>query len=654
MVRNTNLDPGFKELLDSFPDKLLEMTGIGADHLDFMSYMDMLMKPSYATIADVSSDPNANVAQTTVASSMQESSKPLMKIYCLNELYKRARDKWGKTAADRMLTRVFEGGLYPSDLHMLFMPYCFNFSASWLMYKGLPFIARTQSSPARHADSFVQHATQLIMYASNHQSGAVALTGFFTAYAWYAKRDGLSKKEMVQDFQNFTYTINQPVRFSAQTPFVNLSIFDRHYLTSLYGDMQYPDGTTPDIDYVMEVQKVYIEWFISEIQSKGIVFTFPVLTASILLDPETNEPKDDEFVDWLVKVNAEYALINIYMSKKASSLSSCCRLSNDIDALAELGYVNSFGAGGDGIGSVGVATVNLPHVALQYEKQRKAAESSGEETKAEIKSYDSILDSYAEDARRIVVIRREWVADNIKRGLLPLYDHGFIDINSQYCTVGITGMYEAFDFAGGDISDLDSYKEFAKNSLAVINRGNLEAAKETGYPFNLEQVPAENQAVKLASKDMALGLQNKFRMYSNQWVPLTGNLDVIMRMNLAGELDTLCGGGAILHVTVEGKVTAAVQKKLLQLAAKMGVIYFAFNYVLSRCKNCSTITQGDIFKCPHCGSTNIEAFSRVVGFVTPVDNWHKERRSEFHKRTRYNLDARQKTLAAGTAGAAAD
>ena len=83
MVRNTNLDPGFKELLDSFPDKLLEMTGIGADHLDFMSYMDMLMKPSYATIADVSYDPNANVAQTTVASSMQESSKPLMKIYCL-------------------------------------------------------------------------------------------------------------------------------------------------------------------------------------------------------------------------------------------------------------------------------------------------------------------------------------------------------------------------------------------------------------------------------------------------------------------------------------------------------------------------------------------------------------------------------------------
>lgn len=634
------LDPQFEAILDDTPDRILALSGIGSKQTNFSTHFGDLMAGNGLAMADVSSDPNANVSHSTAATATQESSKPLLRLLGLERIFVSIREKEGKEAAERVVRRILDGGLYPSDLHLLYMPYCYNLSASMLMSAGLPFIPRTPSKPAKHADSFAQHALQLIIYASNHQSGAVALTGFFVAYAWYAKRENLTKKEMVQELQKFTYSINQPVRYSVQTPFVNLTLFDREYLREMYGDMVMPDGSTPNIEEVMSVQKLYAEWFVNHMTETGLVFTFPVLTASILLDKETKKPRDTEFVDWLTKTNAELGLINIYMSENASSLSSCCRLSNDINMLAELGYVNSFGAGGDGIGSVGVCTVNLPHVALLA---RREAERSGTDARDE---FLALLPSYVADSQRVVNVRRDWVKENIAKGLLPLYNYNFMDLNSQYNTVGICGMYEAGYFLGltGDIRG--KYLPFAEGTLKAINTINLAKAKEDGLPYNMEQVPAENQAVKMAEKDRVLGLQSEFRLYSNQWVPLTAGVDVFTRIDLAGKLDRLCSGGAILHLTVDGKISAEVQRRLINFAAEKGVVYFAFNYVLSKCTACGYLGQGDVNTCPKCGVTGaIETYSRVVGFVTPVTNWHKERRNEFHLRERYSLDARQKDLA---------
>lgn len=632
------LDSHFEEILASVPERLLTLSGIGPRQTDFSAHFADLMTGGLP-MADVSSDPNANVSASTAATGTQESSKPLLRLYCLERIFLSIKEKDGKAAAERVLRRILDGTLYPSDLHLFFMPYCYNYSASMLMAKGLPFIPRTPSQPAKHPDSFTQHALQLIIYASNHQSGAVALTGFFVAYAWYAKREGLTKREMIQELQKFTYSLNQPVRYSVQTPFVNLSIFDRPYLEEMYGSLVLPDGSTPDIEEVMSVQKLFAEWFTAHMVETGLVFTFPVLTASVLLDKETRKPRDSEFVDWLTKTNAELGLINIYMSENASSLSSCCRLSNDINMLAELGYVNSFGAGGDGIGSVGVCTINLPHAALE------ARQLAGKDGNAEAE-FRAILTSCTEDAQRVVNVRRTWVKENIAKGLLPLYNHNFMDLNSQYNTVGICGMYEAGYFLGHTDDIRGKYLPFATDTLNIINSINLEQAKQDGIPYNLEQVPAENQAVKLAEKDRSQGLQDKFRLYSNQWIPLTAGVDVFTRIDLAGRLDRLCSGGAILHLTVDGKISAEVQRRLLNFAAEKGVVYFAFNYTLSKCTGCEWLGQGDLNTCPRCGTTGaMETYTRVVGFVTPVSNWNKERRAEFHQRERYSLDARQKDMA---------
>ena len=105
---------------------------------------------------------------------------------------------------------------------------------------------------------------------------------------------------------------------------------------------------------------------------------------------------------------------------------------------------------------------------------------------------------------------------------------------------------------------------------------------------------------------------------------------------------------------ISTKVTAAVQKSLLQYCAREGVVYCALNYTLTRCGSCGTVTAGDIAKCPECGATNVEAYTRVVGVVTPVRSWHAKRREEFYKRKRYsNLDARQKEIKNLIAGNAA-
>ena len=577
--------------------------------MDFEKYFDYLLNTN-GVVADLSVDPNANVAQRSIASVMQEVSKPFMKDYCLSKLYSYAASL-GRPEIEK---KIREGELYVSDSHMLYAPYCWNFSASHLMAFGLPFIPRIPSKPAAHADSFVQHAVQLLMYASNHQSGAAALTSFFVALDWFVRRDGLSDGEIKQLFQIFTYSVNQPVRFSAQSPYVNLSVFDRYYLHGLYGHFTNPDGSRADEGSVQKLQRMYVEWFTDEVEKTGFVFTFPVITACLLLD-EGGNVMDEEFLRWLSSVNSKYGMINIYMSKNADSLSSCCRLRND------LGYVNSFGSGGDGVGSVGVCTINLPHVAL----------IAGDESKF----FDRLKEDVS-DAQACVEFRRNWVKSNIDKGLLPLYDHGFMTLSRQYCTVGIVGAWEAARFLG-----IRDYFSFARRVLETINAMNEKRKKETGFPYNVEQVPAENMAVYMAQRDRELGLQDRYEIYSNQWIPLSAEVDVMERIHTAGLLDGLATGGAILHVTTEGSVSPETHSSIVKLCARQGVVYFALNYVLSKCLSCEGITAGEPVLCPTCGGARFDRFTRVVGFITPVKNWKKERRDEFGKRVRYSLERKE-------------
>lgn len=263
--------------------------------------------------------------------------------------------------------------------------------------------------------------------------------------------------------------------------------------------------------------------------------------------------------------------------------------------------------------SLGVATVNLPRIA--YKNIRDENEFF-EELK------DMVIDCQSiNNAKRNIVVKR------VENGNYPLVSHGFIDIKKQYSTVGINGLYEALEIMGYNILNEDG-KEFALKIINTINEVNDRLQKQYQAPHNVEQIPAENVSIKLADKDRLLKYNNKYEIYSNQFIPLITEANLMDRIELQGIFDKYFSGGAIAHLNVEQKIDDP--KKLEDLivdTAKKGVIYFAINYLLRRCENGHMTVGNGRDDCPVCKGTITNTYTRVVGFLTDTNNWHKVRRS---------------------------
>jgi len=324
------------------------------------------------------------------------------------------------------------------------------------------------------------------------------------------------------------------------------------------------------------------------------------------------EDYDEEFV-YCVEMNDKE---DHYFTLPNGVHVSNCRLRSKKDNP----YFNSFGGASSTIGSLGVCTLNMPHIA--YESKDK--EVFLEKIKTEV-----------ETSARVNHAKRIFIKKGILDGFLPLYKHDFIQLGKQYSTTGLTGINEALEILGLDILTPEG-QEYLEQVLKVINTECDKFQDKYDSPHNVEQVPSENSSVKLALKDKILGLNSKYTIYSNQFIPLTTNADMLDRINIQGKFDDLFSGGAICHVNIEDKLEDINKiKDVIKHSAKKGVIYFALNYTLNECENGHmTVGKGD--KCNICGKKIINVFTRVVGFLTNVKNWNKVRREEeFPKRKWY-------------------
>lgn len=639
----------FAEQISKYPDRLLELNGISSHQLGLAQFYDDLMKRT-SRLADTSVDSNANVGSKTTAAILQEIDKPRQRLYALNGIweYLVKNDSWER--AVEVLDAIIGGLIYPHDLPLfMYDHYCYAFSAEKIMKDGLPFIPRLPSKPAQHARSFIAHVNQFIQFASNHQAGATALPGLWVAYAYYAKKDGLTLEGRQQDYQEFIFTCNQPVRYSAQSPFVNVSLLDKYYMQGQYGAIYdedgrvvghkftYPDGSLPDWEFVDQIQREFYEYFNKCIDDNGRPITFPVITAAMIKDKKTGLPADRDFLDWFCKENVKHCSANILLNYDPNNFASCCRMMNYTDPLK---YTNSFGAGGDSIGSWGVATLNLAGIAGEGLKNDRTGYS--------YTKFLADVKKYADMAREIVGIRRHYVTQNIQRGLLPLFTMGYVKPESLYLTVGIVGAYEALEQLGCFSRDrVDNCLNYYVDVLDILNAGNKEANDEqTNTIYNLEQVPAENAAVKLATIDRVLG-RHDYKLLSNQWLPLSYNTDIFSRLEVSGALDTAMSGGAIVHISAGQELDANSMQALIDYASKTENVYFAVNYMFSCCHDCHTISHSaNTMVCPKCGGSNLDKFTRVVGFITPLDTWSTPRREE----QRIQLDLQMKNYVAGRAG----
>ena len=409
-----------------------------------------------------------------------------------------------------------------------------------------------------------------------------------------------------------------------QSAFVNVSIFDREYYEALFGGVEFPDGTFA-IDYVdefIEHQKIFME-VVSQVRQENM-FTFPVLTYSLLY--KDGKFVDEEFARWCSDHNCKWNDSNFFVSGDVTTLSNCCRLLSDTSKLE--GFINSIGGTALSIGSVKVNTINLVHIF--YEIEDNLSE----------KKYLDILTNRTQLCCKVLDRVRHIIKRNTEKGLLPNYCDGGIELNKQYCTIGILGLYEVMEKFGYITTDEFGNKFYTEEGIAFSQKifdvlNNVKDNFTSEYSFNIESVPAERAAVNLCAKDNALfGKCDNF-IYSNQWIPLTEKCTINEKIRTSAILDNQCSGGAIAHINIDNNFpNKEMAWNMLNYIASQGVIYFCYNTKINVCKNHHGFVGTNIST--ECGEEVSDTYQRVVGFLTPSKSYSKDRYKEFSARQWYD------------------
>ena len=610
-------DDLYMHLKAKYNQKLFDMDGIG-EQTDMSKFSQKFF--SVKTTSDASIDANANVDDISVIAYHSELPKPFFRMNSYYMLWRELKRLYGLQVANDIVEKQLSGDIYINDFHGIggAMPYCYNYSTYDILSKGLPMVKKIKSYPPKHLYAFKSQLEQFTVLASNSTLGACGLADMLIIISYFAKKILASKQDAHFKFEtekdcwnyikeniiSFIYTINQPMRAN-QSPFTNVSIYDRNFINQLKDDYLFPDGSNVDVELLEQVQELFMSIMVEETRRTPI--TFPVQTACFSVDKEGNL-LDEKFAHVVAKYNKEFGQINIYCGDSAT-LSSCCRLRSD----KSNEYFNSFGSGSSKIGSMGVVTINLPRLAFKFQD--------------DIDGFYEELTSLVKICGRINHVKRRLVQKRIDNGNHPLYTLGFIDINTQYSTVGINGFNECIEIMGYDILE-ESGQSFGLDIIKIINDENDRCAKQYKTAHNCEQIPAENVSIKLAQKDRLLKYNDKYEIYSNQFIPLITNADMLDRIKLQGLFDKHFSGGAIAHINVESTIEDEAQiVDLIKTCAKQGVVYWAINYNLQECKK-GHMSVGKGLKCTICGDEIVNNYTRVVGFLTNVKNWHEVRREK--------------------------
>ena len=623
---NKDFERYLKILEDTYGEDFELLNGFHESQLNFSDFIDNFVdKP----VADSSIDSNANAHHKDICALKGEKGKSEDKLFAFNKIFFEIKKKYGLRTAKKWLEAEYNGAFYLHDApSSSFVPYCYAYSLDRLAKEGLFFLDGYNNQAPKHLTTFLDDVIEFISFMANRSSGAVGLPNVLVWTYYFWKKDvenGYIIKDkdyyIRQCFQKFIYRLNQPFLRVDQSAFVNVSIFDRPYYESLFGGMQFPDGTYA-IDYMedfIEHQKIFME-VVSEIRTQNL-FTFPVLTYALLF--KDHKFVDEEFARWCSDHNCKWNDANFFQSDNVNTLSNCCRLLSDTSKLS--GFINSIGGTALSIGSIKVNTINLMRIAYESEFDKK--------------TYLKMLKQRALLCCKTLDVVRGIIKRNVEKGLLPNYCDGGIEIDKQYCTLGILGLYEVIEAFGmttkdefGYVSYTDAGIEFAGNIFEILN--SVKDSFTDEYSFNIESVPAERAAVILCQKDNLLFEKDDKFIYSNQWIPLSEKCTINEKVRLSSILDAKCSGGAIAHINLEQNFPNTESAwDMLNKIADAGVLYFAFNTKLNECKNHHGFIGTEL--CPTCGNPSIDTWQRIVGFLQPVRHYSKDRKREFSTRRWY-------------------
>ena len=626
---NKDFERALEALKEKYGEDFEILNGIHNSQMNFSDFIDAFVDKN---VADVTIDANANASSKDIASFRTEKGKAIDKVIAANKIFYEIKKKYGLKTAKEWLETEYTGGFYLHDFpSTTYVPYCYAYDLSRLATEGLFFLKNYNSQPPKHLTTFIDDVIEFISFMSNRSSGAVGIPNILVWTYYFWKKDCESgfiinnpDYYVRQSFQKLIYRLNQPFMRIDQSAFVNVSIFDREYYEALFGGLEFPDGSFA-IDYVdefIEHQKIFME-VVSKIRQENM-FTFPVLTYSLLY--KDGKFVDEEFARWCSDHNCKWNDSNFFVSGDVTTLSNCCRLLSDTSKLK--GFINSIGGTALSIGSVKVNTINLVHIFYEL----------GEEVSE--KKYLSLLKKRTTLCCKTLDRVRHIIGRNIEKGLLPNYCDGGIEMDKQYCTVGILGLYETMEKFGyietdefGNKFYTEKGMDFAGKIFDVLNETKDDFTDE--YSFNIESVPAEQAAVKLCAKDNILFDVHDNFIYSNQWIPLTEKCTINEKIRTSAILDNKCSGGAIAHINIDNNFpNTDMAWEMLNYIASQGVIYFCYNTKINVCKNHHGFVDADI--CPECGEHACDTYQRVVGFLTPSKSYSKERFKEFSARQWYD------------------
>lgn len=603
-----------------------------AEDREVMDELKFLSDYCEATNAATGSkyDANANVEHKNIATLIGE--LPKSNFIRLNRrlLTDRMKKMYGKELADQYLDLLTHHFIYKNDETSLA-----NYCASITMYPwltgGTKSIGGNSTAPT-NLKSFCGGFVNMVFMVSSMLSGACATPEFLMYLNYFIgleygreyykepeKVVDLSLKQRTVDkiitdcFEQIVYSINQPTGArNYQAVFWNISYYDRYYFESLFGDFFFPDGSKPDWEGLNWLQKRFMKWFNQE--RTKTVLTFPVETVALL--SKDGDVLDQEWGDFTAEMYAEGHSFFTYMSSSADSLSSCCRLRNEIQ---DNGFSYTLGAGGVSTGSKSVLTVNINRC-VQYAVNHQL-------------DYKTFLTDVIDLCHRAQLAYNENLKALHEHGMLPLFDAGYINMGRQYLTIGVNGLVEAAEFMGIKISDNPDYLRFVQTILGLVEKKNKEYQTKNVL-FNCEMIPAENVGVKHAKWDLEDGYFVPRSCYNSYfYVVEDDSLNIIDKFRLHGApyIEHLTGGSA-LHMNLEEHLSQAQYRKLLKVAAEEGCNYFTFNIPNTICNECGYIDKRYLRECPHCHSRNVDYMTRIIGYLKRVSNFSEARQHEAAQR----------------------
>jgi anaerobic ribonucleoside-triphosphate reductase len=539
----------------------------------------------------------------------------------------------------------FSGDIHVHDLGVL-GPYCVGWDLSELLLAGFGGVAgKIESKPAKHFRTALGQIVNFFYTLQGEAAGAQAFSNFDTYLAPFIRYDHLNQREVTQALQEFFFNMNVPTRVGFQTPFTNLTLdltvpdfmkdegvlFNGKIVADTYGDMAAE----------MEMFNLAYAEVMQQGDARGRVFTFPIPTYNITKDFQWDSPVSKAIFEVTAKYGVPYFSNFVNSDMKPEDVRSmCCRLRIDNRELRKRG--GGFFGANPLTGSIGVVTLNMPRIGYLSKDEDEFFER---------------LDKVMQTAKTSLEIKRKVLESFTDSGLYPYSRRYLRNIKDGYgkfwknhfSTIGLVGINEAVvNLLGVNIASPEG-KDFAIKALSFMRETLTDFQAETGNIYNLEATPAEGTSYRLARIDKRcypeIVMANQRQVveqhaepfYTNSsQLPVDHEGDLFDALEHQESLQTLYTGGTVFHIFLGERLHSwqSAAELIKKVSANSRLPYFTLTPTFSVCPS-HGYTSGEHHKCPVCGA-NCEVYSRVVGYLRPVDQWNDGKQAEFAMRRTFD------------------